>query len=159
VTARPITTIVSDFGGVLSTPLRPAFAAVQAHLGLPSDALGAAMAAAGHERGVSLLAELECGRMAEPTSSPARRPARGRPRPARRHARVPRSLLGGAAPNAELIAHLPACARRATGWGAADEQRREWEPRWRPMLPSTSSSTPCDSAFVGLASRIRRSTR
>ena len=151
-TGAPITTIVSDFGGVLSTPLWPAFAAVQEHFGIPSDALGAAMAGAGRELGVSLLDELECGRMAEADFLAvlgARLEADlGRPVAMRE---FPDRYWAALHPNAELIAHL-ADLRAAGYWmGLLTNNVREWEPRWRPMLPVDELfDAVIDSAFVGV---------
>jgi putative hydrolase of the HAD superfamily len=140
VTGAPITTIVSDFGGVLSTPLWPAFAAVQEHFGIPSDALGSAMAGAGEQLGVSLLEELECGRMTEADFL------------ATLGARLEADRYWEALhPNAELIAHL--ADLRAAGYlmGLLTNNVREWEPRWRPMLPVDELfDAVVDSAFVGV---------
>jgi putative hydrolase of the HAD superfamily len=148
----PITTIVSDFGGVLSTPLWPAFAAVQEHFGIPSDALGAAMAEAGKQLGVSLLEELECGRMTE-TEFLAVLGARLEAdlgRPVAMH-EFPDRYWAALHPNAELVAHL--ADLRAAGYrmGLLTNNVREWEPRWRPMLPVDELfDAVVDSAFVGV---------
>jgi putative hydrolase of the HAD superfamily len=152
VTGAPITTIVSDFGGVLCTPLQPAFAAVQEHFGIPSDALGAAMAAAGRARGVSLLEELECGRMTEAdflaTLGDQLEADLGRPVAMRE---FPDRYWEALHPNAELIAHL--ADLRAAGYrmGLLTNNVREWEPRWRPMLPVDELfDVVVDSAWVGV---------
>ena len=61
----PITTIVADFGGVLSSPLAPAFAAAHAQLEIPDAALGAAMVAVAARRGTNPLYDLESGLLTE----------------------------------------------------------------------------------------------
>jgi len=152
VTSAPITTIVSDFGGVLCTPLQPAFAAVQEHFGIPSDALGAAMAGAGRELGVSLLEELECGRMTEADflAALAARLESDLGRPVAMH-EFPDRYWAALQPNADLIAHL--AGLRAAGYrmGLLTNNVREWEPRWRPMLPVDELfDDVIDSAFVGM---------
>jgi len=152
VTRAPLTTIVSDFGGVLSTPLWPAFAAVQEHFGIPPDALGAAMAGAGRELGVSLLEELECGRMAEAdflSVLGARMEADlGRPVAMRE---FPDRYWAALHPNAELIAHLADLRSAGYRMGLLTNNVREWEPRWRAMLPVDELfDAVVDSAFVGL---------
>ena len=151
-TGAPITTIVSDFGGVLCTPLQPAFAAVQEHFGIPSDALGAAMAGAGRELGVSLLEELECGRMAEADflAVLGARLEADLGRPVAMH-EFPDRYWAALHPNAELTAHL--ADLRAAGYrmGLLTNNVREWEPRWRPMLPVDELfDDVVDSAFVGV---------
>jgi putative hydrolase of the HAD superfamily len=152
VTGAPITTIVSDFGGVLSTPLWPAFAAVQEHFGIPSDALGAAMAGAGEQLGVSLLEELECGRMTEADflATLGARLEADLGRPVAMH-EFPDRYWAALHPNADLIAHL--ADLRAAGYrmGLLTNNVREWEPRWRPMLPVDELfDAVVDSAFVGV---------
>jgi putative hydrolase of the HAD superfamily len=152
VTGAPITTIVSDFGGVLSTPLWPAFAAVQEHFGIPSDALGSAMAGAGEQLGVSLLEELECGRMTEADflATLGARLEADLGRPVAMH-EFPDRYWEALHPNAELIAHL--ADLRAAGYlmGLLTNNVREWEPRWRPMLPVDELfDAVVDSAFVGV---------
>ena len=151
-TGAPITTIVSDFGGVLCTPLWPAFAAVQEHFGIPSDALGAAMAGAGEQLGVSLLEELECGRMAEADflATLGARLGADLGWPVAMH-EFPDRYWDALHPNAELIAHL--ADLRAAGYrmGLLTNNVREWEPRWRPMLPVDELfDVVVDSAFVGV---------
>ena len=61
----PIRALVSDFGGVLTSPLLHAFAALQEEFGIPPGALGSALAAAAQRDGAHPLYELEKGRMTE----------------------------------------------------------------------------------------------
>src|SRR5215218_10233370 len=60
-----VTTIISDFGGVLTTPLMHSFAAFQDHSGVPPEALARAMQRAAERDGAHPLFELECGRITE----------------------------------------------------------------------------------------------
>src|ERR1700738_1662191 len=57
--------IISDFGGVLTSPLAGAFAAFEAHSGIALDELGRAMANVGLRRGANPLFDLETGRLSE----------------------------------------------------------------------------------------------
>ena len=62
----PIRAVISDFGGVLTSPLMGAFARFQADTGVTLEQLGTAMSAgAGQLDGRNPLFELECGRISE----------------------------------------------------------------------------------------------
>ena len=60
-----ITTVISDFGGVLTTPLIQSFAAVQDETGVQFEELGDAMTRIQEEDGRHPLFELETGRLSE----------------------------------------------------------------------------------------------
>ncbi len=57
--------MISDFGGVLTTPLIQSFAAFQDQTGITPESLGDAMARMTEQTGKHPLFELECGRMTE----------------------------------------------------------------------------------------------
>ena len=57
--------IVSDFGGVLTTPLMQTFAALQDEDGIEQGAMGAALRHIAERDRAHPLHELECGRMTE----------------------------------------------------------------------------------------------
>lgn len=148
----PITTIVADFGGVLSTPLWDAFAHVQAEFGIEADALGRAMALAGERRGENPLYALETGRVSEADFAAEVEAALvevvGRPVGMDRFHALYWEALGA---NDELVSALR--ERRAEGYrmGLLTNNVREWEPRWRAMLPVDELfSVVVDSAFVGV---------
>ena len=61
----PITAVISDFGGVLTTPLLGSFAAFQDQTGISGEALGRALQALAERDGAHPLYELETGRMTE----------------------------------------------------------------------------------------------
>ncbi|MGZ8667435.1 MAG: HAD family phosphatase, partial [Solirubrobacterales bacterium] len=63
---KGIETVISDFGGVLTTPLVSSFAAVQDDTGIPMEELGKAMARIEKSEGRHPLYELETGRISEP---------------------------------------------------------------------------------------------
>ena len=60
-----IEAIVSDFGGVLTSPLLDSFLAFEEQSGISPAALGQALAAISDRAGSHPLAELETGRMSE----------------------------------------------------------------------------------------------
>jgi putative hydrolase of the HAD superfamily len=60
-----IRAVVSDFGGVLTTPLRGSLEGFAARAGLPVDELRTALAAVFTRDGAHPFFELECGRMTE----------------------------------------------------------------------------------------------
>jgi putative hydrolase of the HAD superfamily len=57
--------VISDFGGVLTSPLQHSFKAFQDTSGVPLAELGTAMATIGARLGVNPLFELETGRLSE----------------------------------------------------------------------------------------------
>ena len=80
-----IEAVVSDFGGVLTSPLLESFAGLMQSSGISLEALGKAMAAIADRQGSHPLFELETGRMSEAaffgrwnTSCPRARAARSR---------------------------------------------------------------------------------
>ena len=57
--------VISDFGGVLTSPLLDSFLAFQTASGIPLEALGKAMVAIAAQEGTNPLFELELGRLSE----------------------------------------------------------------------------------------------
>ena len=91
--------VICDFGGVLTTPLVGSFMAFQDQTGIPTEALGSAMARITERDGAHPLYELEKGHMTEHEfldAAPGR--ARGRARPPARAPRLQGDLLQGAQP-------------------------------------------------------------
>ena len=60
-----IRAVVSDFGGVLTSPLLDGFARIQADLGVPPEAFGTALARAAAADGRNPLYEIERGAITE----------------------------------------------------------------------------------------------
>lgn len=145
--------VVSDFGGVLTSPLVRSFAAFQDEAGIPLEALGAAMASVAERDGANPLFELECGRMTE-ADFLARLGAQlsdDLGRPVEMHTFSER-YFANLDPNEEMIAFLRSL-RDAHGLRLAmlTNNVREWEPRWRAMLPVDELfELVVDSAFVGM---------
>lgn len=147
-----LTAVISDFGGVLTTPLLDGFAAFQDHSGVPLEALGRAMAALTARHGVNPLFELEVGRMTEADFlggvGDALEAELGRP--VSMHEFTER-YWAALRPNEAMLALLREV--RAAGYATAllTNNVREWEPRWRAMLPVDELfGVVVDSAFVGL---------
>ena len=164
---RVITALISDFGGVLTSPLLEAFAsdpgAARRARSRTFGTRDGARAPSTH--GEHPLFALERGEITEREFlARLERGAAGAARPARRPARrSAERLMAELQPNEELFDLLPrACGTRGLAARASCTNNvREWEPLWRADAPDRrdlrgASSTPPSSAC---ASRSRRSTR
>ena len=148
----PVRGVICDFGGVLTNPLSEAFAAVQRSSGIPVAALGSAMARVAEADGAHPLFELETGRMSEADFldrlARALEPELGRAIELRGYGEAYFSAL---VPNTELIEYMAALARRGLRMALLTNNVREWQPRWRAMLPVDDIfPVVVDSAFVGV---------
>ena len=149
----PIRAVISDFGGVLTTPLIEAFAADQDHSGIAPEQLGSAIAAGMPDReGANPLYELECGRITETEFLDVLRtnlePLLGHRPELHRFSEIYFEALQPNEPMIELMREL-----KSTGYRMAmlTNNVREWEPLWRSMLPVDEIfELVVDSAFVGL---------
>lgn len=147
-----ITTIVADFGGVLSSPLEPAHGAAHAELGITIAELGAAMGAVAAQRGgENPLHALEEGTMTEEDffgAIAAQMSADlGRPVDLGRYSEL---YWGALMRNDPLIERLTALRAEGYRMGLLTNNVREWEPFWNAMLPAGLFDVVVDSAFVGL---------
>lgn len=147
-----IQAVISDFGGVLTSPLAGAFAAFEAHSGVPLAELGRAMAAVGVQRGANPLFELETGRMSE--TEFLSRIAAQLQRQLGREVSLDgfgERYFADLQPNDRLIAYFRELRGRGLRLGLCTNNVREWESRWRAMLPVDEIfETVVDSAFVGV---------
>jgi putative hydrolase of the HAD superfamily len=145
--------VVSDFGGVLTSPLMSAFNRVQDDLDVPVEAYGAAMAHSLEHDGVHPLFALERGEIteAEFLARLGRGLAAELGRDVELHGFGAR-LLEGLQPNRELFDRFAALRReRGLRFALCTNNVREWEPLWRPMLPIDEVfEVVVDSAFVGV---------
>ncbi len=146
----PITTVISDFGGVLTTPLVQSFMAVQDRTGIESAALGRAIAQITERDGRNPLFELECGRITEVSflaSIAAELEAElGHVPEMHRFSELYFEALHPNPPMIELMEELRDGGYRM---GLLTNNVREWEPRWRSMLPVDEIfGEIVDSAFV-----------
>lgn len=147
--AAAIRVVISDFGGVLTTPLAGAFTAYQEHAGIPSEWLGDALeAAAVADGGRHPLYELERGSISEADFF-ARVEA---------HLPEPRRLTGfrevyfeNLLPNERTIDHLRELRSRGLRLAMLTNNVREWESLWRAKIPDVEElfEVIVDSAFVG----------
>jgi epoxide hydrolase-like predicted phosphatase len=148
-----IEAVVSDFGGVLTTPLFRAFAHVQEDHGIPLEALGRAMFRAANERGENPLFPFERGEMTEreflTIVSAALRAEVGRDVTLEGFAE---RYFARLEPNERMIEHLRSLKEdRGLRLAMLTNNVREWESRWRSMLPVDELfEIVVDSAFVGM---------
>jgi putative hydrolase of the HAD superfamily len=141
--------VISDFGGVLTSPLFESFAAWQRQSGLSFETLGNAMSQAAERAGIHPLYELEKGtiteerflRMLEAELDP------------------PASLSGmrdvyfeHLHPNRPMIEFMRSLGERGLRMALLTNNVREWEPHWRAKLPEIDEifEVVVDSAFVGM---------
>ncbi len=149
--ARTVGAIISDFGGVLTSPLEGSFQAFQDTSGVPLAELGKAMAAIGARHGVNPLFELETGRMSE-------REFLGQLGGQLTEQLGREVEMGGFGeryfthlePNARMIEYMRELRRRGYKLAICTNNVREWSERWRAMLPVDEIfDVVIDSAFVG----------
>lgn len=146
-----IEAVISDFGGVLTSPLRDSFEQFQQESGIPPETLGQAMAAIAARDGANPLFELETGRMTEArflrslsdelTSV--------------LHRRIELHGFGNQYfenlhPNERVIAYMRELRERRYKLAICTNNVREWERLWRAKLPVDEIfDVVVDSAFVG----------
>ena len=147
-----IRAVISDFGGVLTTPLAGSFKAFAERSGIAMEELGQALAAIAARDGAHPLFELECGRMTEAQFLQALEQTL-REELGREVSLVDfaEALWAGLAPNEPMIELM--AALRAEGYRMAlvTNNVREWEKRWRAIAPIDDIfELVVDSAFVGM---------
>ena len=151
-TGGPIEAVVSDFGGVLTTPLMGSFLALQDKVGVSVEDFGAAMrAAAAAGDGEIPLFKLERGEITEPQFLEVMRdglePRLGHRPELHRFREVFFAALDPNQPMIDLMAQLKTEGLRMA---MLTNNVVEWEPLWRTMLPVDEIfETVVDSAFVG----------
>ena len=145
-----IQALVSDFGGVLTTPLVESFAALQGDSDVDLRAVGMAMARVAQEDGHNPLFELETGRMTERDflTRLGRALSADLGRQVELHGFGER-YFAHLHPNQELIDYLRSLRECGLRLALLTNNVREWEPLWRPKLPVDELfETVVDSAFV-----------
>jgi putative hydrolase of the HAD superfamily len=149
-----IKAIISDFGGVLTTPLSKSFFAYQEEAGISLEELGLAMQRAAARYGEHPLYALERGEIAELEFG--RRVAEqldhGFDLDRLRH------HLGRIEPNPPMIRYVEELRGRGLRTALLTNNVREWEPLWRAKLPQLDElfEVVVDSAFVGMRKPERR---
>ena len=141
--------LISDFGGVLTTPLQEGFLAYQQESGVSLEELGTAMGLAAQEHGDHPLFVLERGEITETEFRD----------------RIERHLEAGfdlarlralyfelIHPNEPMIHFISEQRRRGLRTALLTNNVREWEPLWRAKLPELDEifEIVVDSAFVGM---------
>jgi putative hydrolase of the HAD superfamily len=147
-----IRAVISDFGGVLTTPLTGSFRALAEQLGIEVATMGQAFAAFAERAGAHPVHELECGRMTEDAfAAGLQRALSDLTAREVEFAAFTETLWAGLFPNEPMIALM--ASLRAEGYKMAllTNNVREWEPRWRAMAPIDDIfELVIDSAFVGM---------
>ena len=150
--------IVCDFGGVLTTPLLSAFAAVQDEVGVSAENLGRAMRE-GLEEGEELpLFRLERGEISEDEFLDRLEDGLESLLGHRPHLRRFRHTFFEALdPNEPMIELMRELKASGLKMAMLTNNVREWEPLWRSMLPVDEIFEEIvDSAFVGCRKPERR---
>jgi putative hydrolase of the HAD superfamily len=144
-----IRAVISDFGGVLTSPLIESFMAYQDESGVRFEDLGRAMAKAAEKHGEHPLFELEKGNITEAEFL------------AMLEAELDGDVHLGSLrdtyfahlkPNAPMIDFMRELRGRGLRMALLTNNVREWEPHWRAKLPELDEifEVVVDSAFVGM---------
>jgi putative hydrolase of the HAD superfamily len=144
-----IRVVISDFGGVLTTPLVGSFLAFQEHSGVSLEELGNAMAKLARESdGEHPLFRLEKGEITEAEFLGALGRALGGVQLEEFGERYFEHLH----PNEEMIDLMRQLRGRGLRMALLTNNVREWEPLWRAKLPDIDAifEVIVDSAFVGM---------
>jgi putative hydrolase of the HAD superfamily len=143
--------IISDFGGVLTSPLMESFVGLMDASGVSLESLGKAMGAIAERQGSNPLFELETGRMTEAAFFGAIEDELAA-------ANGGEVELGGFGeryfhhlqPNEPMIDYMRELRGRGYKMAICTNNIREWEAHWRAMLPVDEIfDVVVDSAFVG----------
>ena len=146
-----IEAVISDFGGVLTSALADSFVGVLDSSGISLEELGNAMAAIAKREGSNLLVELETGRLSEAQFMGSISDELSQ----RRGSRVELDGFGERyfrhlQPNDRVIDYMRGLRQRGYKLAICTNNVREWEARWRAMLPVDEIfDVVVDSAFVG----------
>jgi putative hydrolase of the HAD superfamily len=146
-----IEAVISDFGGVLTTPLVDSFAAVRESSGVPLEALGTAMAAIMDRDGSHPLFELETGRLSESRflDELSSELTGQLGREVSMHD-FGRRFFENLHPNERMLDFMRTLRDQGYKLGICTNNVREWEPLWRAKVPVDEIfSVVVDSAFVG----------
>ena len=143
--------VISDFGGVLTTPLIHSFAAFQDETGIEPAVLGEAMQGIAEREGTHPLYRLERGEVSEAAFLAAMADqlegALGHRPEMHRFSEIYFQALEPNPPMIDLMRELRDGGHRMA---LLTNNVREWEPLWRSMLPVDEIfELVVDSAFVG----------
>ncbi len=150
--SEQIRVVVSDFGGVLTTPLMNAFANHQDRTGIRTEDLGRAMQAIADRDGAHPLYELEKGLITEADflAAIAGELERLLDHPPEMHG-FKEIYFAALEPNEPMIALMRRAKASGRRMAMLTNNVREWEPLWRSMMPVDEIfELVVDSAFVGM---------
>jgi putative hydrolase of the HAD superfamily len=147
-----IRAVISDFGGVLTTPLMRAFAALQDEIGIDPGTLGRAMQRIADREGEHPLYELERGRTTEEAFlkklSTELAVDLGHEPELHRFGEI---YFDALRVNEPMIEVMRDARDRGFRMALLTNNVREWEPRWRSMVAVDEIfELVVDSAFVGM---------
>ena len=146
-----VVAIISDFGGVLTSPLMESFAGLMQASGISLESVGKAMVAIAEREGSNPLFELETGRITES----AFMGALSEELSAASGGQVELDGFGERyfqqlKPNERMIEYMRSLRGRGYRMAICTNNIREWETHWRAMLPVDEIfDVVVDSAFVG----------
>jgi putative hydrolase of the HAD superfamily len=143
-----IRAVISDFGGVLTTPLIESFLAYQRETGIALEDLGTAMARLmEQDGGKHPLFELEKGNLSEQEFIERLGAELGR-----KLDTMSSTYFANLHPNEPMIAYMRQLRADGLRLGLLTNNVREWEPLWRAKLPDVDElfEVIVDSGFVGM---------
>jgi putative hydrolase of the HAD superfamily len=143
-----IRAVISDFGGVLTTPILNSFVAYQRESGIGLEDLGKALAKVTDEYGGEHpLFELEKGSITEDEFNRRLGAALGQPLGPMRE-----TYFDNLHPNEPMIDLMRELRDGGMRMALLTNNVREWEPLWRAKLPDVDEifDVVVDSAFVGM---------
>ena len=145
----PIRAVISDFGGVLTTPLFEAFAAWQRASGLSFEQLGQAMADATERSGSHPLYDLETSAI---TEAEFLRMLENELDPGTSLRGMRDVYFDHLHPNRSMVEFMRDLRGRGLRMALLTNNVREWERQWRAKLPEVDEifEVVVDSAFVGM---------
>jgi putative hydrolase of the HAD superfamily len=148
----PVKAVISDFGGVLTTPLLGSLIAFQNETGISAESLGGAMQRIAERDGAHPLFELEKGKLSEAEFldrlSAALEPDLGHRPEMHRFKEI---YFDALQPNGRMIELMRDLRGRGYRMALLTNNVREWEPYWRSMLPVDEIfELVVDSGFVGM---------
>jgi putative hydrolase of the HAD superfamily len=147
-----IRAVISDFGGVLTTPIAGSFQAFADRSGITLATMGQTIEALHEREGTHPLHELECGRMSETVFVENLRTSLCEllDRDVEL-ASLADTLWEGLLPNKPMIALMASLRDEGYRMALLTNNVREWEQRWRAMAPIDEIfDVVVDSAFVGM---------
>jgi putative hydrolase of the HAD superfamily len=147
-----IKAVISDFGGVLTSPLLGSFMALQDEIGIAPGTLGRAMQRIAERESEHPLFEIERGRISEAdfleTLTSELEPELGHRPELHRFSEI---YFDALEVNEPMLGLMRDVRDRGLRTALLTNNIREWEPLWRAMLPVDEIfEVVVDSAFVGV---------